>query len=235
MADSSIKPWQKGLDRIPQAVGEFPVEPDNMALLIIDMQYYVAHPDYGVLKNYIAADPEAAQYYSDRLKVVIPNCAKLLDFFRENKMRIFFGAFGASLLDGNDLHPLRQMRLKEVPAFTTEDFEFKVLEELKPQRGELVIPKATRSAFSGTSLDHRMRMAGIDTIVAVGTATDVCVGSSARGAWDLGYKVIMIDDATATFTEEDQIYTMRNWAACFGKVMDTDELISVLREKMQDK
>jgi nicotinamidase-related amidase len=235
MGEGGKKAWQKGLDRIPQAVGEFPVDPKYMALVVIDMQYYVAHPDYGVLKNYIAADPEAAQYYSDRLKIIIPNCAKLLDFFRKNKMRVFFGAFGASLPDGSDLHPLRQMRLKEVPAFTTEDFEFKVLEELKPQQGELVVPKATRSAFSGTSLDHRMRMAGIDTIVVVGTATDVCVGSTARGAWDLGYKVILIDDATATFTEEDQIYTMRNWAAFFGKVMDTDQLISELSEKLKGK
>lgn len=226
----SQKAWQKGLERIPQAVGEFLVDPKNMALLVIDMQYYVAHPDYGVLKNFIETDSEAAQYYSDRLKIIIPNCVKLLDFFRNEKMRVFYGAFGASLLDGSDLHPLRQLRLKEVPAFTTEDFEFKVLEEIKPQRGELVIPKATRSAFTGTSLDHRMRMSGIETIVVVGVATDVCVSSTARGAWDLGYKVIMIDDASATFTEEDQIYTMRNWAAFFGKVMDTDELISVLSE-----
>jgi nicotinamidase-related amidase len=232
MAASDKKAWQKGLDRIPQAVGEFPVEPANMALLVIDMQYYVAHPDYGVLKNYIDSDPEAAQYYSDRLKIVIPNCAKLLDFFRKNKIRVFYGCFGASLLDGSDLHPLRQARLKEVPAFTTEDFEFKVLEELEPQRGELVVAKSTRSAFMGTSLDHRMRRAGIDTVVVVGTATDVCVGSTARSAWDLGYKVIMVDDASAAFTEEDQIYTLRSWAAFFGKVMDTDELISNLQEKL---
>ncbi len=222
------KAWQKGLDRIPQAVGEFPVEPEHMALLVIDMQYYVAHPDYGVMKNFMESDPEAARYYSDRLKIVVPNCAKLLDAFRKKKMRIFYGAFGASLLDGSDLHPLRQLRLKEVPAFTTEDFEFKVLEELAPQRGELVIPKATRSAFSGTSLNHRMRMCGIETIVVVGAATDVCVSSTARGAWDMGYKVILIDDATATFTEEDQTYTMRNWASFFGGVMDADELISML-------
>jgi ureidoacrylate peracid hydrolase len=64
----------------------------------------------------------------------------------------------------------------------------------------------------------------------VGVATDVCVSSTARGAWDAGYKVIMIDDASAAFTEEDQIYTMRSWAAFFGKVMDTEELISLLSE-----
>jgi len=225
------KAWQKGLDGIPQAVGEFPVNKENMALLVIDMQYYVAHPDYGVLKNFIETNPEAAKYYCDRLKIIVPNCVKVLECFRRNKMRIFYGAYGAALLDGADLHPLRQARLKEVPSFTTEDFEFKVLEEIKPQRGELLVAKSTRSAFTGTSLDHRMRMAGIETVVVVGVATDVCVSSTARGAWDLGYKVIMIDDASATFTEEDQVYTMRNWAAFFGKVMDADELISIIDQK----
>ncbi len=225
------KAWQKGLDGIPQAVGEFPVNKENMALLVIDMQYYVAHPDYGVLKNFIETNPEAAKYYCDRLKIIVPNCVKLLECFRRNKMRIFYGAYGAALLDGADLHPLRQARLKEVPSFTTEDFEFKVLEEIKPQRGELLVAKSTRSAFTGTSLDHRMRMAGIETVVTVGVATDVCVSSTARGGWDLGYKVIMIDDASATFTEEDQVYTMRNWAAFFGKVMDADELISIIDQK----
>jgi len=235
MAKKAKKDWQEGLDRIPQAVGDFPIDPARLALVVVDMQYYVAHPKYGVLRNYIQSDPEAAKYYSDRISVVVSNCAKLLDFFRKKKMRVFFACFGASLLDGADLHPLRQMRLKEVPAFTTEDFEFKVLKELKPQKGELVIHKSTRSAFSGTSLDHRMRMAGIDTIVTVGTATDVCVGSTARAAWDQGYKVIMIDDATATFTPEDQKYTMRNWAAFFGKVMDTDEFIAAVSKKMKKR
>ena len=225
------KEWQKDFDRIPHAVGEFEVDAKNIALLFVDMQYYVAHADYAVLKNYIATDPEAAQYYTERLKVIIPNCAKLLDFFRKSGLRIFFACFGASLLDGKDLHPLRQMRLKEVPAFTTEDFEYKILEEVKPQRGELVISKSTRSAFTGTGLDQKMRMAGITTIAMVGVATEVCVSSSARGAWDLGYNVILIDDATGAFTKEDQIYTMRNWAAFFGKVMDTDELIADLSNK----
>lgn len=228
MEDSKKKAWEKGLDAIPRAVGEFSIDPTKLALLVTDMQYYDAHPDYGVMKNYMATSPEAAQYYSSRIKTIVPNCAKLLAFFRKNNLRIFYASFGASLLDGSDLHPLRQMRLKEVPAFTTEDFEFKILEDLKPQRGELIIHKATRSAFTGTSLDQRMRMTGIDTIVLVGAATDICVASTARGAWDLGYKVVLIDDATATFNEEDQIYTMRNWAAFFGMVKETNELIAEL-------
>jgi ureidoacrylate peracid hydrolase len=120
----------------------------------------------------------------------------------------------------------------QVPAFTTEDFEYRIREELAPQRGELVVSKSTRSAFTGTVLDHKLRMAGIRTVVVVGVATEVCVASSARSAWDLGYNVVLVDDATGAFTKEDQTLTMRNWAAFFGKVLDTDELIDDLAAKL---
>ena len=90
----SQKAWQKGIEKIPQAVGEFSVDKKNTALLVIDMQYYVAHPDYGVLKNYIETDPESAEYYCDRLKIAVPNCAKLLDCFRKTRCVFFMGPMG---------------------------------------------------------------------------------------------------------------------------------------------
>src|SRR4051812_47759718 len=99
----ALKNWEEGLDRIPQAVGTFDIDADDIALLSIDMQYFSAHRDYGVLKNHMIKDPEAAQYFADRLEVITPNCAKLFEFFRANNRRIFHACFGASLLDGGDL------------------------------------------------------------------------------------------------------------------------------------
>lgn len=220
--------WSDGFENLPKAVGNFDVKPENIALLVIDMQYYVAHREYGVLKNYLVSNPEAAAYYDNRLKVIVPNVGKLIEFFRKNNLPVFFAAFGASMKDGSDLHPLRKMTLDTVPASMLDDFENKILEEITPRQGELVASKSTRSAFTGTVLDHKMRFMGIETVVTVGVATEVCVSSSARNAWDLGYKVVMVNDATGAFTEEDQNVTMRNWAAFFGKVVDTDELIAAL-------
>jgi nicotinamidase-related amidase len=171
------------------------------------MQYYDAHQGYGVVKNYRDANPEAAQYYISRLKIVAPNCAKLVNFFRKHNLRVFFANFGSSMLDGSDMHPLRKMRLKEVSAFTTQDFEYQILDELKPKAGEFVVSKSTRGAFVGTGLAHKMKMIGVETVVVVEAATEVCVASTARGAWDHVHKVILINDATAGFTAEDQKYT----------------------------
>lgn len=59
-------------------------------------------------------------------------------------------------------------------------------------------------------------------------------GEHCPGAWDLGYRVVLINDATAGFSEEDHNHTMRNFALYFGKVMDTDELLSLLSQKIGD-
>lgn len=226
------KAWQAGMEKFPKAVGDFDVEAKNIGLLVVDMQYYDAHADYGIGKNIRVTHPEVADYYLSRLKGVVPNCAKLLHFFRQNKWRVFYASFGASMVDASDLHPLRKMRLREVPAFTTEDFEYQILEELKPQRGDLVISKSTRDSFVGTGLDHKLKMIGIETLVVVGALTEVCVASTARGAWDHGHKVVLVNDATAAFSEEDHNFTMRNFALYFGKVMDTDELIATLSKHL---
>lgn len=220
------KAWQKDIDKFPKAVGDFEVSHDNIGLLLVDLQNYDAHPDYGIGKNLKTANPEVADYYLSRLKVVVSNCVKLLQFFRKNKRPIFFACFGSSTADGSDMLPLRKMRLKEVPAFNTEDFEYQILDDLKPQSGELVVSKATRCSFIGTGLDHKMKMMGIDTVVVVGAVTEICVASTAQGATDFGYKVVLLNDATASFSEEDHNHTMRSFSLYFGKVMDTDELLA---------
>jgi nicotinamidase-related amidase len=226
------KKWQKGIDRMLHDVGEMPIEPDKSVLLVVDMQYYACSPDYGILKTYLESDPEAASYCANRLGLVVSNCYRLLRFFRKHKLRVFHATYGALLPDGSDLHPLRRMRLNEVPAYGTNDFEYQIMEKLKPRHEELVIQKSTRSAFACTSLDHELRMLGIKTVVIVGAFTDVCVSSTARSAWDYGYNVVLIDDATSALTEEDQMYTLRNWKAYFGPVMDTNELIHDFTAKL---
>ena len=129
--DQDKKAWQHGMEKLPQAVGDFEVERDNIGLLFVDTQNYDTRPDCGIGKIIGATNPEVAEYVYSRLKeMVIPNCVKLLEFFRKNQLRVFYAAFGASMPDGSDMLTLRKMRLKEVPAFTTESFEYQIIDEL---------------------------------------------------------------------------------------------------------
>jgi nicotinamidase-related amidase len=47
----------------------------------------------------------------------------------------------------------------------------------------------------GTALETILRVAGVDTLVLVGIATDVAVESTARVASELQYRTIVVSDA----------------------------------------
>jgi len=75
--------------------------------------------------------------------------------------------------------------------------EFKL--EAQPLGGEPVLQKHVNSAFIGTGLEHSLRDQDIDTVVMVGLTTDHCVSTTARMAGNLGFRTIVVADATATF------------------------------------
>lgn len=70
-----------------------------------------------------------------------------------------------------------------------------------PLDGEPVIPKNVNSAFIGTDLQQRLDEQGIRQVVLAGLTTDHCVSTTARMAGNLGYDVIVVSDATATFAK----------------------------------
>jgi nicotinamidase-related amidase len=75
--------------------------------------------------------------------------------------------------------------------------EFKPL--VAPRAGEPVFCKAVNSAFIGTDMEGHLRRSGVGAVVFVGLTTDHCVSTSARMAANLGFRVVVVSDATATF------------------------------------
>jgi nicotinamidase-related amidase len=70
--------------------------------------------------------------------------------------------------------------------------------EALPRGGEPVFRKAVSSAFIGTDLERHLRGQDIAELVIIGLTTDHCVSSTARMASDLGFRVTVVSDATAT-------------------------------------
>jgi nicotinamidase-related amidase len=69
--------------------------------------------------------------------------------------------------------------------------------------GEPVISKSVNSAFIGTDLDLRLRRLGIRTVVVFGISTDMCVSTTVRVGANLGYDMILIEDACDCFDLPD--------------------------------
>lgn len=74
-----------------------------------------------------------------------------------------------------------------------------VVPALKPEPGDLVIPKRRYSAFYGTDLDLSLREKGIDKLILTGVCTNICVLYTAADARMRGYEVEAIREAVASF------------------------------------
>jgi len=68
-----------------------------------------------------------------------------------------------------------------------------------PEGDEPLFEKTVNSAFIGTGLEQYLHKHQIQSLLMVGLTTDHCVSTSVRMAENLGFKVYLVGDATATF------------------------------------
>ncbi len=73
-----------------------------------------------------------------------------------------------------------------------------IADKVAPREGEAVVVKNYPNSFIGTDLDERLKAAGVKNLVVAGFMTHMCINSTARGAFNLGYGVTVPANATAT-------------------------------------
>jgi nicotinamidase-related amidase len=109
--------------------------------------------------------------------------------------------------------------------------------EVMPRDGEAVFQKTVSSAFIGSDLEAYLRQQGISDLVIVGLTTDHCVSTNVRMAGNLGFKVIVVEDATATHerTGPDGAHYSAGLvhrlalASLYGEFADVDSTANVLQ------
>jgi nicotinamidase-related amidase len=67
-----------------------------------------------------------------------------------------------------------------------------------PAAGETVIVETYPSSFEQTGLDAELKKRGVTDLVIAGFMTHVCVNSTARAAFNHGYRATVVGNATAT-------------------------------------
>jgi ureidoacrylate peracid hydrolase len=102
--------------------------------------------------------------------------------------------------------------------------------DLDVQPGDLQVEKTRFSAFiqGSSDLDRILKSLGIDSIIVVGTLSNVCCESTVRDAMMLNYKAVMVSDANAARTDAEHNATLISMLQVFADVVTTDEVIARL-------
>jgi nicotinamidase-related amidase len=73
-----------------------------------------------------------------------------------------------------------------------------IVDRVAPRDGEPVVVKNYPNSFVGTDLDQRLKESYASNLVLAGFMTHMCVNSTARGAFNLGFAPTVVAAATAT-------------------------------------
>jgi ureidoacrylate peracid hydrolase len=99
---------------------------------------------------------------------------------------------------------------------------------MEPAAGDHVLAKSRLSGFHGTGLDTLLRCLAIDTVVVAGVATNVCVESTVRDAFQRDYRVVVPRETTGSYTEAMEAASLEGMAFMFARVAGLDEVLTAL-------
>ena len=198
----------------------WPITTKNTALIVVDMQNIWVHP--------------RGSRYLPMSEDIVPKIQELLEFCRSCQVPVIY------------LHTTKRKDLADAGIFAdikpqTHDaddgwsnFEgspgAELYEPVKPAAGDIMVKKFRYSGFYGTQLENLLRALRRDTIAITGVATNVCCDSTARDGAMRDFKVLFLSDCNASFSQEEQDATLRNFDKHFGVVMDSKMLMAKLAE-----
>ena len=107
--------------------------------------------------------------------------------------------------------------------------------DVRPE--DAIVVKRRFSAFiqGSSDIDRHLRNAGIDTVIIVGTLTNICCESSARDAMMLNYRLVFVADANAALSDAEHNATLTSMLRVFGDVPTTNETIALLSAKGREQ
>lgn len=110
-----------------------------------------------------------------------------------------------------------------------------IVEDIKPLEDDHVVIKRRDSAFHDTEIGVWLRSIGVDTLIFCGIDTSICVETSLREAFNLGYDIILVSDATASSNRKHYESTLENVKDYYGIVIELRELFYYLSAQTQAK
>lgn len=193
-------------------------EKDRAALLVIDMQ-----------KDFV---DEGAIMEVAMARHRIPTMRRVIEKCRDAGVPVIYTRHVLS--DRFDVSPLETAYQPKLRATgMREDSDgIEIVPELAPLPHETVVSKHRYDAFHNTPLEtilRNIRGAGqVDTVIIIGTVTNICCESTARSAFMRDFKVVFISDANGGLDEASHNATLTIIGRVFGRVMNAGEFMDQL-------
>jgi len=183
------------------------------ALLVVDMQEF-----------FLDAGSPA---YMPQALPALANAARLARLFRERGRPVFFTAHAHEDPAGDG--GLMALWWKKTCRAGTPEAE--VSEALAARDGEVFL-KCRYSAFTNTKLLEKLRALGVDSLVVAGLKTNLCVESTVRDAFDLGFMCIAAGDAMAARSLKLHLASLESMAGGFAMVHTTGEILKLAESRV---
>ena len=109
-----------------------------------------------------------------------------------------------------------------------------IVAEIAPRPDDLVIGKATSSAFGGTPLLYYLRMIGADTLIICGESTSGCVRAAVLDAASYRYRVGIVEDCCYDRTQASHWMNLFDMHQKYGEVIDLENAVRYFSLLSQD-
>lgn len=109
-------------------------------------------------------------------------------------------------------------------------WDWQIVDELRPELGDLIIRKSRYSGFCNTDLEASLRARDISHLLFTGVATNICVDATARDAYSREFWPILIEDAmNHSGPDFNRQSTLWNFEHALGWVTKTKSVLDALR------
>ena len=220
---------------VPARPEAIPVSPKETALIVVDMQN--AYASEGGYLDLAGFDIGGAAGVIERMKVLTEaaRAAGVTVVYFQNGWDADYQEAGGpgspNWWKSNALKTMREKPELQGKLLARGGWDYELVDALKPQPGDLVIPKPRYSAFFNTSLDSALRSRGIKNLAFCGIATNVCVESTLRDGFFLEYFGILLEDAChqagPEFLQQATVYNVEKF---FGWVASTADFCGAISQ-----
>ena len=105
---------------------------------------------------------------------------------------------------------------------------WEIMDEIKPQPEDYVVPKFRQGAFSATALDTLLRARATETIVLCGVRTTVGIETTVRDGRDLGYNIVLVSDCTGGIAPDEHQWVLERIFPMLARVRTRVQVAAML-------